>query len=57
MTNLFNNIVSSLVYFLVYVVVYYIFAKDVGSSAIVTTILFFLSLTIYDLTKYKKEID
>ena len=57
MTNLFNNIVSSLVYFLIYVVVYYIFAKDVGSSAIVTTILFFLSLTIYDLTKYKKEID
>lgn len=57
MINLLNNVVSTLVFFLVYIIIYYIFAKDVGVSSIVTSILFFLALTISDITKYKKEID
>ena len=57
MINLLNNVVSTLVFFLVYIIIYYIFAKDVGVSSIVTSILFFLALTIFDITKYNKEID
>lgn len=57
MIKLLNNIVSSLVFFLVYIIIYYLFVKDVEVSSIVTTILFFLALTIYDITKYYKEND
>ena len=57
MIKLLNNIVSSLVFFLVYIIVYYLFAKDVGVSSIVTTIIFFLALTIHDITKCDKEND
>ncbi|MBQ6538724.1 MAG: hypothetical protein IJL76_00400 [Bacilli bacterium] len=48
-----NNIISTMVFFLVYMIVYYLFAREVNASVLVTSIIFFILVVIYDLNVYK----